>query len=130
LVTVSLVGCGQPTPVLPPPPPHGGTAFALPEAKGFVEVLRQDTPDHAGQTKLVVYFLDADCKPLSAPPTSASFDPRGRNVATIALTPTADADPSKSGGLASAPFDDPGGITGKLSATIDSKPVSVDIRVR
>ena len=125
-----LPGCGGQSPVLPPPPPHGGTAFPLPEGKGFVEVLRQDAPDQAGRTQLVIYFIDPESKPFGSPPTAASFLPRGRKAATIALKPTQDTDSSKSGGLASPPIDEPGDIVGTLSATIDSKPVSVAINIR
>jgi hypothetical protein len=115
---------------LPPPPPHGGTTFPLPDGKGFVEALRQDAPDHVGQTRLVIYFLDMECKPLRSAPTAASFRPRGRGAATIALKPIPDAGPSKAGALASTPFEDPGDIAGMLSATIDGKPVSIAISIR
>jgi hypothetical protein len=130
LVTTSLAGCDSPRPILPPPPPHGGTAFPLPQGKGFVEALRQDAPDKPGQTQLVIYFLDAECKPVPAPSTAASFLPKGRKAARVAFNPTGDADPSKAGGLASAPFSDPGDIAGTLSTTIDSKPVTISISIR
>jgi hypothetical protein len=97
---------------------------------GFVEILRQDAPGQVGQIQLVIYFVDTECKPLPSAPTAAHFQPRGRRTATIALKPTQDADPSKAGGLASTPFDDPGDIVGMLSATIDSKPVSIAISIR
>jgi hypothetical protein len=130
LFAAILTGCGPPRPILPPPPPHGGTAFPLPEGKGFVEVLRRDNADQTGLTQLVVYFLDAECKPFRSALTTASFLPRGRGAAPVALKPTGDADASNSGGLATAPFRDPGEIVGVLSATIESKPVSVDISIR
>ena len=129
-LAASLAGCGGPSPTLPPPPPHGGTAFPLPGGKGFVEVLRQDPPDQAGRTQLVVYFIDPERQPLRAAPTVASFQPRIRKAAAIALKPTQDADPSKAGGLASTPFEDPGDIAGTLSATIEGKPASVAINIR
>jgi hypothetical protein len=123
-------GCDQRKATLPPAPPHAGTAFPLPEGKGFVEVLRRDTADRAGQTQLVVYFIDAECKPLRSAPTAASFQPRGRGATGLALKPTGDTDPSKAGELASAPFDNPGDIAGVLSATFDSTPVAIAISVR
>jgi hypothetical protein len=126
----SLAGCGRPGPNLPPPPPHGGTAFPLPDGKGFVEALRQDAPDHAGRTRLVIYFLDVERKPLRPAPTAASFLPRGRRAANVALGPIPDAGPSEAGGLASPPFDEPGDIVGLLSATIESRPVSIAISIR
>ena len=49
-LAAGLSGCGGQSPALPPAPPHGGTAFPLPEGKGFAEVLRQDAPDHAGRS--------------------------------------------------------------------------------
>jgi hypothetical protein len=131
LLTTILAGCGPTRPNLPPPPPHGGTAFPLPGGKGFVEVLRQDASSQAGLTQLVIYFLDADCKPLRTGATSVSFKPRGgRGAATVALLPTGNADSPNAGGLASPPFPDPGEIVGVLSAKIESKPVSVDINIR
>jgi hypothetical protein len=130
LLAASLAGCDAPKPILPPPPPHGGTAFPLPQGKGFVEVLRQDVPDQPNLTQLVIYFLDAECKPLASASTVASFQPKGRRAAPVALKPTGDADPLKTGRLASAPFGDPGDIVGVLSATIESKPVSIAISIR
>jgi hypothetical protein len=125
-----LPGCHSPSVNLPPPPPHGGTAFALPDGKGFVEVLRQDAPEQPGLTQLVVYFLDAACKPLPAASTAVSFTPKSRGAVPVALRPIGDADPAKAGGLASAPFRDPGEIVGLLSATIENEPVSVAINMR
>ena len=130
VLAMSLAGCDSPMPVLPPPPPHGGTAFPLPEGKGFVEAVRQDVQDRPDMTKLVIYFLNADCKPLPSSSTAASFLPKGRRPAPIALKPTGDADPSKAGALASAPFTDPGDIAGTLSATINGTPVSISISIR
>jgi hypothetical protein len=130
LFAASLAGCDGPKPILPPPPPHGGTAFPLPEGKGFIEVVRQDVPDQPKQTQLVIYFLDAQCKPLPSAPTAASFQPRGRKAASVALKTTGDADPLKSGALASAPFSDPGEIVGVISATVESKAVSIPISIR
>ena len=96
-LAASLAGCDGQRPKLPPPPPHGGTAFSLPEGKGFVEALRQDAPDQAGRTQLVVYFIDLERKPLRSAPAAASFQSRGRKAATLALKPIQDADPSEGG---------------------------------
>jgi hypothetical protein len=130
LLAATFPGCGTPFVNLPPAPPHGGTAFALPEGKGFVEVLRQDAPQQPGLTQLVVYFLDATCKPLPSSSTAVSFTPRVRGAETVTLKPIGDADPAKAGGLASTPFQDPGEIVGLLSATIENKPVSIAISMR
>jgi hypothetical protein len=129
-LATTLAGCGSSSPTLPPPLPHGGMAFPLPEGKGFVEALRQDVPDKPGQTQLVVFFLDPERKPLPSATTAASFLPKGRGAKAVALKPTEDADPAKAGGLASATFTDPGEISGTLSATVESKPVSIAISVR
>jgi hypothetical protein len=129
-VALAMGGCDAPAPVLPPAPPHGGTAFPLPDNKGFVEVLRQDVPGQDGQTQLVVYFIDADRKPLGAGASAASFQPKGKKAAKIALKPIEDPDPAKAGALSSAAFENPGDIAGTLSATIDGKIVSVAISVR
>jgi hypothetical protein len=77
-----------------------------------------------------VYFIDPERKPLGSAPTAASFQPRDRKAATIPLNPTQDSDPSKAGGLASSPIDEPGDIVGTLSATIDRQPVSISISIR
>jgi hypothetical protein len=130
ILTTFLAGCDSPRPVLPPPPPHGGTAYPLPQGTGFVEAVRRDATDKPGMTQLVIYFLDADCKPRTSPSTAASFMPKGRRAAPIALNPTGDTDPSKAGGLASAPFSDPGEIVGVISATVESKAVSIPISIR
>ena len=130
LLANTLAGCGPSSPTLPPPPPHGGTAFLLPEAKGFVEALRQDIPGKPGQTRLVIYFLDAESKSLTSALTAATFQPKGRGAVPVALKPTGDADPSKAGEWASTPFADPGEIAGVLSAKIESKPVSIAISIR
>ena len=82
------------------------------------------------RTQLVVYFIDPEHQPLRAAPAVASFQPRIRKAAAIALKPTPDTDPSKAGGLASTPFDDPGDIAGTLTATIEGKPTSVAINIR
>jgi hypothetical protein len=104
VVAVSSPGCDQPKPVLPPPPPHGGTAYSLPKANGFVEILRQDAPEQPGATRLVVYFMDSERNPLRSAPTGASFHPRGKKAARLSLTPAGDPKPSSIGGLASLPL--------------------------
>jgi hypothetical protein len=124
-----MLGCGQERPTVPAPP-HGGTAFVLPQGIGFVEVLRQDDREQPGRTKLLVYFIDPELKPFPFAPTAVTFQSKGRNAAKIALTPAPDGDPAKAGGLASEHFEDPGDIVGTLAATIDSKPVAVSISVR
>jgi hypothetical protein len=129
-LAAALAGCDGQRPMLPPPPPHGGTAFPLPAGKGFVEALRHEVPDRAGRTQLVIYFLDPECRPLGSAPAAASFLPKARKATAVALKPTEDADPAKAGGLATTPFDDPGDIVGTLSATIDRTPVSVGISLR
>ena len=125
-----LAGCGQATVKLPPPPPHGGTAYSLPDGKGFIEVLRQEVPDQPSQAKLVVYFLDADCRPLSSTPGAVAFEPRGKTSMKVAFTPAGASDAANAGALTSAPFPDSGDIGGTLSATIDGKAISVAVSVR
>jgi hypothetical protein len=104
LAVVLSPGCDGPKPVLPPPPPHGGTAFPLPQRNGFVEVLRQEAPDQPGQTRLVVYFLDSACKPLPSAPSDATFQPRGVRSSRVMLTSMKESDPQKAGGLVSPPL--------------------------
>jgi hypothetical protein len=125
-----LAGCGEQSHSLPPPPPHGGTAFPLPEGKGFVEVLRQDVKDQPSQTQLLLFFMDPECRPLSSAPGAVSFQPRGNKGSKIAFAPAGESEASKVGALASTPFPDAGDIGGILSATIDGKPISVAVNVR
>jgi hypothetical protein len=130
IIAAGSPGCTLQELALPPPPPHGGTAYSLPARTGFVEVVRQEAPNRPGQTQLVIYFMDTECKPLRSPPAKAIFEPRGKKAAKIALTPIAVSEPAKAGGLASAPFVDPGDLVGLLSATIDHKPFSISISIR
>lgn len=128
--TCCLAGCGQTQIVLPPPPPHGGTAFPLPDGKGFVEVLRHDDSDQPSQTQLVIYFMNPECKPLPSVPTSVSFQTRGKSATRIAFNPTSDSNPATAGGLASINFANTGEIAGQITATIDNKPVAIPINIR
>jgi hypothetical protein len=125
-----LPGCGRTQIALPPPPPHGGTAFALPERTGFVEVFRHDDSNQPSQTQLVIYFMNPECKPLPLAPTNVCFQPRGKNASRIAFKLTADSDPATAGGLASATFTNDGDIAGDITAMIGSKPVSIPINIR
>jgi hypothetical protein len=86
--------------------------------------------EHPGATRLVVYFMDSERKPLRSAPTGASFHPRGKKAARLSLTPAGDPKPSSIGGLASPAFADQGEITGTLSATIDGEPLSIAISIR
>jgi hypothetical protein len=127
---VVLPGCGAPAVSLPPPPPHGGTAYTLPHGKGFVEVVRRDATDRAGRTELVVYFLNAERKTLPSAASNVSFAPKERNAAALKFQPIGVADSADAGGLASAPFDDSGEIVGLLSATIDGETVAISVNLR
>ncbi len=130
LLAATLAGCGETQPVLVPIAPHGGTLVRFPDGKGFVEVIRQDAPASAGQSLVVAYYLDPEQKPLTPAPTSATLKLRGARKGTLELKPTGDADPARIGGLATPPFDAPGGIEGTLTATLAGKPVAVPISFR
>jgi hypothetical protein len=127
---VFSTGCDQSRSVLPPPPPHGGTAFPLPQGKGFVEILKLDAPEKPGQTRLVIYFMDAERQPLLSAPISASFQPRGKKAAKISLAATGDSEPSNGSRLASALFTDPGELIGTLSAKINGELLSIAVSIR
>jgi len=130
LLATTLAGCGPPRPILPPPPPHGGEAFALPEGKGFIEVVRRTVADKADLSRLSLYSLDAEMKPMTPSPTAATLKGRGRGGKSIDFKPSTDTDPSKAGGLESPDIPDQGAIDGELSMTIDGKPVTLSISVR
>jgi hypothetical protein len=130
VVAAILSGCSSPGVDLPPSPPHGGTAFALPDGKGFVEVVRQDAAGQPGFTQLFVYFLDAERNTRPSASITASFKPRDRGAEPVTLKPIGDADPAQVGGFTSAPFRDPGEIVGLLSATFASQPLSVAVNLR
>jgi len=130
LPVASLAGCSTGPPEIMPKAPHGGAIVALPGNPNSIEVLRQESPDHPGKARLLVYGLDADLKPLTPAPTSATLKPRGRRVKSLELRPTNDSDPSRAGELATEPFEDPGEVSGELTITIGGKPASVEIGVR
>jgi hypothetical protein len=130
LLATTLAGCGPPRPILPPPPPHGGVAFALPDGKGFIEVVRRAVDDKAGLSRLSLYFLDAEMKPMTPSPTAAILKGRGRGGLSVDFKPSTDTDPSKAGGLESPDLLDQGAIDGELKATVDRKPIALSISVR
>ncbi len=130
LLAASPVGCGPSQPVLVPTAPHGGTLVRFPDGKGFIELLRQDTPTSASQSVVVAYYLDPERKPLTPMPASAALKLKGARKGTLELKPTGDADPAQAGGLVTPPFDTPGGIEGTLTATLAGKPVAVPISLR
>ena len=124
LIAATLAGCSSSEPSLPiVKAPHGGTLRTLPGGSGNVEVVRDDPTDKPGQTVITAYYYDAEMKPMSPTPGSASLRSRDRKVGTVALKPAGDA-------LASDPFAANGGIDGELSATIGGKPVAVAISLR
>lgn len=129
LVAAALVGCGS-GPVVGPTPPHGGTLAGLPDGLGTVEIVRQDAPGKADESRLLLYFLDPDGKPTTPAPTAATLRPRGPRGKAIDFKPAGDADASKAGALESPPMQAGGDVSGELSSTIDGKPVRVTINIR
>ncbi len=131
LAVVALVGCGQSEPVLPQSKaPHGGTVVALPDGLGNAEFVREEVPGTPPQTKLFIYFIDSDGKPIAAAPTDATLKLKERRTTPVSFKPTSGADPATAGALASAPFAINGDIAGELTATVGGKPVTVSVNVR
>ena len=125
-----LAGCSQPQAPLSPRAPHGGMLFSLPDATGSVEVARQAVADKPGVTRLYLYCLDADMKPMTPSPTAAALKSRGRGARSFDFKPSSDSDPSKAGALESPDLPDQGDIDGELSVTINGKPVTLSIGIR
>jgi hypothetical protein len=131
ILTVSLLaGCTQPQAPLSRIAPHGGMLIGLPDTTGSVEVARQAVADKVGITRLYLYGLDADMKPMTPMPTAASLKSRGRGGKSFDFKPSSDTDPSKVGSLESPDLPDQGDIVGELSVTINGKPVTLPISIR
>lgn len=127
------LGCGTSTTPSPPAPkdaptvgPHQGTAFALPNGSGLVEIVNEPEPSDRGKaasTAIVAYFLQPDGRTaLSPAPTNVKvrLDVGKDSAANLDLKPE-----PKSGDPASAarfttktgPYALPD-IRGELSATV------------
>jgi hypothetical protein len=122
LLAAVLAGCGSGGPAPGQLPPHGGTLLSLTGADGFVEVVRDGS-------RVVVYFLGPDRKPIATAPTDVRLTLQGKGEKPLDLKPMADPDPAKSGGLAAAAPDD-GDISGTLTAKVGGKVASAAINVR
>jgi hypothetical protein len=125
-----LAGCSQPQAPLSPRTPHGGMVFTLPDAPGSVELARQAVAEKPGITRLYLYGLDADMKPMTPMPTAVSLKSRGRGGKSFDFKPSSDPDPSKAGSLESPDLPDQGNVDGELSVTINGKPVTLSISIR
>jgi hypothetical protein len=130
ILAACLAGCGQTQIPLTPKSPHGGALVKLPDGRAVAEIVRQDTADKPGQTRLLLYYYDAELKPMTAAPTAATLKPKGRGATPVEFKPTGDADPAKAGELASSTFQADGDVAGEISAIIDGKPVAVAISIR
>ena len=139
LLAAPLSGCGPALPEPPPstadapkPGPHGGTALALPEGAGYVEVINEPTPQDRSRgatTAIVAYFLAADLQAaVAAAPANVKVVDRTSRT-SIALKPEAKAgDPAGAGRFASAVGAyNLAEIHGELSGTIAGKPFSFDL---
>ncbi len=131
-------GCGG-TGVSPPVPraeigPHQATLYQLPENQGWVELVNEPEVEDRRvkpNTAVVVYFFQADRKtPLAPAPSDVRVDVNeGRNhieTLTLKAEPKVD-DPA--GGCRFASKLGPyllEGLRGKLTATLNGKPVAQD----
>jgi hypothetical protein len=130
LIATVLVGCSPAPTALAPPAPHGGMLLDLPDNQGYVEVVRQNGADQPGHDRLRLYYLNADLKPMSTPPASATLKPRDRSAAAIEFRAPSGGDPSQAGMLESPDMVVQGDIGGELKTTIAGKPVSLSINIR
>lgn|GEM_PF-6664529 len=130
LIAATFAGCSGAEPVLAPPTPHGGTLATLPEGQGELEIVRSEVSGKPAEVRLMLYFLDADNKPITPAPTAATLKLKAPRGKAVNFKPTEDADPSKAGALESASFAAGGDISGELSLTINGKPVKVSMSVR
>jgi hypothetical protein len=130
LIASTLAGCSRPPTSLSPRTPHGGMIFALTDAPGSVEVVRQTAADKPGVTRLYLYWLDAEMKPMTPAPTLATLKTRGRGTRSFDFKPSSESDPSKAGALVSPDLPDQGDIDGELSVTMNGKSVALSISIR
>ncbi len=128
-LALALTGCTRQQPAPTPQAPHGGSLHKLSDGRNSVEVVQDGSGKPEG-SKLLLYFCDAQFKPISPAPTSAKLLPRGRGASALEFKPTGDADPAKAGELACPPIAAAVDPSGELTATVDGKPVTAIITVR
>ncbi len=113
LLAITLAGCGGSGGATTANPdtkygPHGGLAIALPDEKGYAEVVAETLPNPKPNAEgvIAVYFLQADLKsPLTPLPTGVTVKvklPGTDEAKSLTLTPQPKAkDPASSGRVAS-----------------------------
>ncbi len=124
-LALALAGRGESGPRPGPTAPHGGVLLGLPDDKGFVEVVRRDSPGQPGTGRIVVDFLDPSKNAMNPPPTSATLKLRAsKNPKPIDLKP------AEAGALETPPLPVQGDLEGELAATVDGKPINLSIAIR
>ena len=112
---------------------RGGTMYPLEGGIGFVELLKESAKTARGkrpEVSLVAYFLRPDATSTFSPPTDAKID-LDNDGSSISLSPQPGKQEARSTGrLASAqgPYGDE--IQGRLTATLDGRPITVKIAIR
>jgi hypothetical protein len=130
LASLACAGCGggPPNPQPGPATPHSGALSAIPDGQGYVEVLKAPAPGNKKMTQVSLFFLDADKKPVSSPPPSATLK-------LFTATPPIEfkpitGDPTKEGGLISTPFLDRDDMSGNLTASINGTSMTIPLTIR
>jgi hypothetical protein len=129
LLSLAVLGCGGAGPSAQPSAPvpaaigpHGGPAVALPDDRGYVEIVSEAT--RTGTDPVVAaYFLKPDLKtPLVPPPGDARIR-TGDSEVPLSASPGPTRDPAGAGRMVSGPLPiDPDRIAGELSVTVDGQP--------
>jgi hypothetical protein len=130
LVATILGGCAANQTPISPRTPHGGMLLALPDSPNSIEIVRQEVVGKPDSSRLILFYLDADQKPLTPAPTAATLKLRGRGARSIDFKPSSETDPSRAGGLESAEIPERGGIDGELSTNVNGKSVALAVSVR
>lgn len=142
LLAVVPLGCGgaagttMSTKALPAKPgTHGGTAFPLPDEKGYAEIVVEPVKQtKAGrEVVLAVYFLTADLK-LALPSAPADVFAKmtlpgeeGEKRVNLIATPKSPNDGRFATEVGRFDYDE---IRGELAATIGGSPITVPFAIR
>jgi hypothetical protein len=125
-----LGGCGgsasQPTVV---PSLHGGDMIALPDARGFVELITEGRTPAAGsrkaiKTRITAYFYQPDST------TTMTLAPKDVKVVLGDVTVKLAPQPTVPGAFASEPGDYPHELRGHVEFELEGKNVRADFSIR
>jgi hypothetical protein len=131
-----LAGCGGASSAALPLPPHGGTMIALPNNRGFVEILTdrgraaRDNPraQQNGKAQVIAYFYEPDGRTKMSPAPTEVKVKIGTSAtgAVVSLAPQ----PKEAGMFASDPGTYPDGFRGEVTAKIGGESTQISFLIR